>query len=185
MASELIAVLRTALADLGRAGADSALVGGLAVSLRTRPRTTKDVDLAVAVADDHEAERLVGQLLRRGYRPAAILEHEVTGRLTTARLYLPRSDATGPDLDLLFISCGIESEIVHAATVETLGDLESVRVARVGHLIAMKVLAEGEHREHDRADLRALAASRADRNASSPVKPCFASGSSATDAARI
>jgi hypothetical protein len=36
-----------------------ALVGGLAVSVRTEPRFTRDVDLAVAVFDDNEAEALI------------------------------------------------------------------------------------------------------------------------------
>ena len=35
-----------------------ALVGGLAVSARAEPRFTRDVDLAVAVVSDDEAERL-------------------------------------------------------------------------------------------------------------------------------
>jgi hypothetical protein len=32
------------------------LVGGLAVSVRTEPRFTRDVDLVVAISDDHAAE---------------------------------------------------------------------------------------------------------------------------------
>ena len=39
-----------------------ALVGGLAVSVRTEPRFTRDLDLAVAVANDTEAEGLVHRL---------------------------------------------------------------------------------------------------------------------------
>jgi len=39
-----------------------ALVGGLAVSVRTEPRFTRDLDLAVAVADDRAAEDLVHRL---------------------------------------------------------------------------------------------------------------------------
>ncbi len=42
--SKLIASLRRASADLRAVGARSALIGGLAVSVRTEPRTTRDAD---------------------------------------------------------------------------------------------------------------------------------------------
>ena len=50
------AVLRQAAADLDAIGARWAVIGGLAVAFRAEPRFTKDVDVAVAVADDREAE---------------------------------------------------------------------------------------------------------------------------------
>lgn len=46
------------VAILEEEGVPAAAVGGLAVSVRTTPRFTRDVDLAVAVADDVHAERL-------------------------------------------------------------------------------------------------------------------------------
>ena len=45
-------VLRQAAADLDAIGARWAVIGGLAVAFRAEPRFTKDVDVAVAVADD-------------------------------------------------------------------------------------------------------------------------------------
>ena len=45
-----------------------ALVGGLAVSVRARPRFTNDLDLAVAVETDQEAESLVYALTMQSYR---------------------------------------------------------------------------------------------------------------------
>ena len=63
--------LQTALADIGKLldqkGTGWALVGGIAVSVRAEPRFTRDVDLAVAVESDREAERLVGDLRGAGY----------------------------------------------------------------------------------------------------------------------
>ena len=56
-----------------------ALVGGLAVSARAEPRFTRDVDLAVAVVSDDEAERLVSRLVTRGYRISAQVEQDATG----------------------------------------------------------------------------------------------------------
>ena len=48
--------LRHICADLARTRHPFALVGGLAVSARTKPRFTRDADIAVAVASDTEAE---------------------------------------------------------------------------------------------------------------------------------
>lgn len=56
------AALRQILRHLSEAGVRCALIGGLAVSVRTEPRFTRDADLAVAVADDREAEAVVRQL---------------------------------------------------------------------------------------------------------------------------
>jgi hypothetical protein len=62
-----------------------ALVGGLAVSVRAEIRFTRDVDLAVDVANDAEAEATVSALRDRGYRAIALVEHESLSRLATAR----------------------------------------------------------------------------------------------------
>lgn len=61
---------------LARASVRSALVGGLAVSVRTEPRFTRDVDLAVAVSDDREAEAVVRHLIDASYRVLAVVEQE-------------------------------------------------------------------------------------------------------------
>ncbi|MBA3393554.1 MAG: hypothetical protein H0T89_12975 [Deltaproteobacteria bacterium] len=45
------------------APAPIALIGGLAVSARTEPRFTRDIDVAVAVADDESAEAIVPELV--------------------------------------------------------------------------------------------------------------------------
>jgi len=51
--------LEAALAGVSRAlaalGTPAALVGGLAVSSRTEPHFTRDLDLVVAIATDEEA----------------------------------------------------------------------------------------------------------------------------------
>lgn len=130
-----------------------ALVGGLAVSARSEPRFTRDVDLAVAVGSDLEAESLVRRLIGTGYRVAAQIEQEATGRLATVRL-LPVDGAVV--CDLLFASSGIEPEIVRSATRLTLFADVAVSVASVGHLIALKLLSRSPRRSQDDADLRAL-----------------------------
>jgi hypothetical protein len=59
LASELERVVVQALEALDSLGYERALVGGLAVSVRSEPRFTRDVDLAIALDDDREAESLV------------------------------------------------------------------------------------------------------------------------------
>jgi len=134
-----------------------ALVGGLAVSVRARPRFTNDDDVAVAVETDQVAESLIYDLTRQGYRVLACLEHEGQARLSTVRLLPPGQDEDGIVVDLLFASSGIEPELTEVAT-----DLEAlpgvhVPVATLGHLLALKVLAmDDTRRPQDRIDILAL-----------------------------
>lgn len=133
-----------------------AVVGGLAVSVRAEPRTTRDVDVAVATAGDDDAELLVRTLFDAGFRPAeqGVLENRATGRLATVRVVAPGQDADGVVVDLLFESSGIEAEVVAMAeAIEVLPGIE-LPVARTGHLLALKILAG---RAKDIADAVALA----------------------------
>jgi hypothetical protein len=86
-----------------------ALVGGLAISARAQPRTTNDVDIAVLVTGDREAERVVRSLRGLGYRDRPILVE----RLRTIRLAAPTVE--GIEIDILFALSGIEPEVVAAA----------------------------------------------------------------------
>ncbi len=149
-------VLRRIDADLTRARVSFALIGGLAVSARTEPRFTRDADLAVAVADDAQAEALVRRLRTLDYRIESVVEQNAVGRLATVRLV--RSPAPrAPVVDLLFASSGIETEVVTEAELLDLLPRLSMRVAATGHLIALKVLSRDDvTRPQDLVDLRAL-----------------------------
>jgi len=129
-----------------------ALVGGLAVSSLAQPRLTRDIDLAVAVHSDLEAERHIHAL---GYPVSSTVEQTARKRLATARLQGPNDVV----VDLLFASSGIEDLVVaEAVPLEVLPGLV-LPVARVGHLLAMKVLARDDRkRPQDWDDLRALMA---------------------------
>jgi predicted nucleotidyltransferase len=153
--NDVEAALHRIAVDLGRHGLPWALVGGFAVSARAEPRFTRDVDVAVAVADDRSAETLVHTLRAEGYRLLAAVEQDAVNRLATVRL--GREPEHGIVVDLLFASSGIETEIARAAeTMEILPGL-TVPVARTGHLIAVKLLArDDDSRPQDLADLRAL-----------------------------
>jgi predicted nucleotidyltransferase len=150
-------VLRAATTDLADLRLRWALVGGLAVSARTEPRFTRDVDLVIAVRSDADAERAVHALRLRGYRILALVEQETAGRLATARLMPPGDDAAGIVLDILFASSGIEAEVASMAdTMEILPGLR-VPVATVGHLLALKLLSRDQRtRPQDQLDLVGL-----------------------------
>jgi predicted nucleotidyltransferase len=155
--NRLEAALVSLVGRLTHLGKESALVGGLAVSARTEPRLTRDVDLAVAVANDAEAEQVVKELVAGGYVAATVIEQESVKRLASVRFILPRETSRGVVADLLFASSGIEPILVAEAEPLEVFTGTTVRVARVGHLIALKLLArDDETRPQDAVDLRAL-----------------------------
>jgi predicted nucleotidyltransferase len=154
--TQLESVLRRAIRDLDDAGAHCALVGGLAVSVWTEPRFTRDADLAVAVGSDAEAEALIHRLRGVGYDISALVEQDAVGRLATPRLSL-LSHTGAAVVDLLFASSGIEQDIVREADIVDVLPGLTTRVARVGHLIAQKLLSRDDiERPQDAADIRAL-----------------------------
>lgn len=148
----LIATASKVLTLLRREGASGCLIGGLAVSVRCDPRFTRDVDLAVAVENDAAAEALVNSLTKHGFRIDALVEQESKKRLAMTRLVSDEDIG----VDLLIASSGIESEIVHAAEPLEVVKQTFLPVARVGHLIALKLLSVAPGRETDQSDLRSL-----------------------------
>lgn len=133
-----------------------ALVGGLAVSIRVEPRFTRDIDLAVAIADDAAAETLVANLQARGFSLHMSLEQRAIGRLAAVRMSPPGETTEGIVVDLLFASSGIEPDICAAADLMEIADGIVIPVATAGHLVVMKVLSRSPERPQDETDLRAL-----------------------------
>lgn len=131
------------------------LTGGLAVSSRTIERATRDVDFAIWVKSDEEAEMLIRALQVIGFAPVELLQRREGGAISTVRLM--SGEFPGIYLDLLFSACGIEREIVQGATkIEILAGLE-VPVASLPSLIAMKTLSSGnKKRRQDLLDLEHL-----------------------------
>jgi hypothetical protein len=142
-----------------------ALVGGLAVSVRTEPRFTRDVDVVVAIADDSGAESVVADLVAAGFSIHLSLEQQALGRLAAVRLLAPGERPDGIIVDLLFSSSGIESEICREAEVLEIAPGLTVPVAQAGHLVAMKVLSQSQS---GRATARAFFGGRGETT-SSPI----------------
>ena len=107
--------------------------------------------------DDAAAEGLVRSLAGRGWRAAAVIDQVEAGRLATVRLVPPGGHPGRFVADLLFASSGLEPEVVRdAERLEVLPGI-FVPTARLGHLVAMKVLARDDRtRPQDRADALAL-----------------------------
>lgn len=147
--------MRRVVSDLEGAGLSFALVGGLAVGVRTEPRFTRDIDLVVAVDNDGEAEAVLLRLHSLGYTTFSTVEQRTTGRLATARVWSPdREDPVA--IDLLFASSGIESEVCAAAEVIEITPGLSVPVALSAHLAVLKLLSVNPDRPRDLQDLVGL-----------------------------
>jgi len=145
---------------LRRLKVEFAVVGGIAVSLRTIERFTKDVDFAISVSSDSEAESIVNALRSAGLRIAMFLDKD-DGGLMTVRL------KTGDDyetyVDLLFATSGIENEVVASATSSEVFPGFIDRVATLPSLIAMKVLsADWKIRPQDVLDIQNLLSEASD-----------------------
>jgi hypothetical protein len=130
--NRLESALRRVLKDLDEDGRRAAVVGGLAVSVRSEPRTTRDVDFAVAVDDDQAAEQVVYRLSVRGYQIKAPLEQEAVGRLATVRMTPPGSVGETVVVDLLFASSGIERETEPGSPRSARSSADRVQGAVIG-----------------------------------------------------
>jgi predicted nucleotidyltransferase len=84
--TDLAAAIENGLAAMTPRGLRCALVGGFAVSVRTEPRFTRDIDLVVAVPDDATAEELL---------PGVIVPVATVGHLIALKL-LARDDRVRP-----------------------------------------------------------------------------------------
>lgn len=62
-----------------------ALVGGIAVAARTEPRFTRDLDFAISVGSELEAEATVSEFRQLGYAIETVLENTAKQRLSTVR----------------------------------------------------------------------------------------------------
>ena len=157
MNNELTPVLQSAAATLRAAETRFALVGGLAVGIRTEPRFTRDIDFAVAVADDVAAERIARYLLTSGYPTASMMTNQRTGRLATLRFLPPLPAGVEPEdrpyVDLLFTTSGIEREVVEDAEAYIVERGFVLPVATIPPLMAMKLRAASDRRKQDYLDL--------------------------------
>ncbi len=144
--------LADAVAMLDARGIPSALIGGLAVSLRGQPRMTVDVDLII-LADVEQALSLVGDLADTPFTPLFPGVEEVVIRSFILPL---RHRVTGVRVDLAIGASRFERQAVGRATPIAVGDTR-VPVVSVEDLLVMKALAG---RPQDEQDIRGLVATQ-------------------------
>ncbi|MBI1899869.1 MAG: hypothetical protein HYS13_01990 [Planctomycetia bacterium] len=124
------------------------ITGGLAVSLLSRPRMTRDVD-AVVLLDEARWPALLDAGLDYGFRPRIADAIRFARR---ARVLLVRHDSSRIDADISFGSLPFEREaIARAVTVNVQGVL--MPLPRPDDLIIMKAVA---HRPRDLVDIEGL-----------------------------
>lgn len=149
---KLSTTLKEACQILASIDSRFAVVGGLAASARGEVRFTRDIDLAVAVETDADAEQIIYAFTTKGYGVVATVEQKATKRLATARL----QHTTGVVCDLVFATCGVEHEVVEGADLLELFPGLKVPTATVESLLAMKVLSSSPERPRDLGDIQAM-----------------------------
>jgi hypothetical protein len=154
MPEQIPSSLLAPLADLGKwlaaIPADAVIVGGIAVSLLSRPRFTQDIDALVILAET-EWERAITSATEHGIIPRIRNALEFAQR---ARVLLLKHSASAIDIDVIFGGLPFEHRAVAQARVH---DVEGVPVnlPRVEDLLIMKAVA---HRPQDMLDVDALLA---------------------------
>jgi hypothetical protein len=139
--AEAVAIAH-ALAD---AGIEHALIGGLAVLIRGRPRLTFDIDFLVAV---EQRDNFVAQLRSRGFAPF----HE-------APAFGNYAGEGGLRVDALYARSELGHAMLQRANSEPLHGT-SIKVVAAEDLIALKLqaLANDPNRFRDWADIQGLLA---------------------------
>jgi len=125
-----------------------AIIGGVAASIRGRPRLTDDVD-AVILADDVGWERVVSSASPYGIVP------RIDGVLDFAarsRVLLLRHEPSGVDLDVSLGALPFEREVIERSSIEKVGRLR-LRLSSAEDVVIMKALAR---RPRDIADIEGI-----------------------------
>ncbi len=147
-----LAAFRRPLQDLRRwlesEGVAGAVMGGVAVSLLGRPRTTRDVDTLVWV-DEPRLEVFLRAGEQFGFLPRS---RDPLGNARRHRVLLMRHQPSGVEVDLVLGGLPFEREVLAAARSVRDGDVE-VRVVAPDHLIIMKAVA---HRPQDLVDIETV-----------------------------
>lgn len=152
MEAALWPTLADAVRMLDERGIASALIGGLAVSLRGQPRMTVDVDLVI-LADVEQALQLVRELSSTPFEP---LFGGVEDVVSSSFILPLRHRTTGIRVDLAIGMSGFERQAVGRATPITIGAIR-VPVVSLEDLLVMKAIAG---RPQDDQDIRGLIAAQ-------------------------
>ena len=124
------------------------IIGGIAVGLLTRPRTTKDIDV-LSLLDESQWENFLKTGRQFGF------DARITDALSFARknrIVLLRHFKSGIDIDISFGQLPFEKESIRRKTFHTLGTL-TIPLPTPEDLIIMKMVA---HRPQDMIDVETI-----------------------------
>lgn len=144
----LLGALRAVCEWLQTSQAPHVLIGGVAVSLLSRPRFTRDVD-ALALLDEARWQELLAAGVAFGLVPRL---DDALAFARQARVLLLRHDPSGIDIDVSFGLLPFEEEAIRRSVVVELAGT-AVPVPRAEDLIVMKAVAG---RPRDLQDIEAL-----------------------------
>jgi len=130
------------------AGIDGVVVGGVAVSLLSRPRFTRDAD-ALVMVDDGEWPAFLRSGEPFGFTPRI---PDALGFARKSRVLLMKHSASGLTLDLALGCMPFEQETIRLSKAVISGGI-TVRTPRPEHLIVMKAVA---HRPQDLVDIQSI-----------------------------
>jgi predicted nucleotidyltransferase len=129
-------------------GIPGTIIGGVAVSIRGKPRHTDDVD-AVILGDDIGWDRVVESAARYGLVPRI---ENALGFAARSRMLLFRHAASKVEIDVSLGVLPFERETIERSTIVRLGALE-LRLSSAEDLVIMKALAR---RPRDIADIEGI-----------------------------
>jgi hypothetical protein len=118
---------------------DYALIGGLALSAWVRPRTTRDIDLVVAVSKDLRWADLVSTIETRLHKRVAV--QKGTRRTTIKEKFSFVSEQIEVDV-ISTREFELASEAVHSAVIARVFDM-NVKVVLPEYLILLKLIPSG------------------------------------------
>ncbi len=142
------AALRDLAAWMQSSSLPAVVIGGVAVSLLSRPRVTRDMDI-VALIDDSRLEELTAQAARFGFLPRITNAVEFA---RTSRILLLQHEPTGIQLDVSLGALPFEREMIARSQPAPLGDV-CLPLPTPEDLIVTKAVAG---RPRDIADIEAI-----------------------------
>ena len=152
MSESLQPALQAPLTDLARwlaaTGIDAVLVGGVAVSLLSRPRFTQDID-ALAWLPQSRWAAAIAAAADFGIVPRI---DDPLGFAARTRVLLLRHVATQVDIDVIVGGLPFEQQAVEQGIPARIGEI-TLRLPRVEHLLIMKAIA---NRPRDQQDVASL-----------------------------
>jgi predicted nucleotidyltransferase len=147
--TRLVSALTALMRWFDEGGVQGAVIGGVAASLRSTPRFTRDIDAVVINAETLE---LIQSANDFGFVPRIPDAAEFA---FTTRVLLLRHDESNVDIDISLGALPFETEVVDRSTLLDVNGIP-VRVATAEDLVIMKALAG---RARDIADMENLVAS--------------------------